>query len=104
MNDNGYEIVEMSLPAVITVIKEINNPRLPSIKGVMRARQATVHIWNAADVNADKALCGLNGSPTQVVETFVPAHDVTAEMIQGDADQQAKKLVDKLLSIKFPIF
>jgi len=99
MIDNGYEIVEMSLPAVITVIKEINNPRLPSIKGVMRARQATVNVWNAADVNADKDLCGLNGSPTQVVETFVPTHEVNAEIFRGDTGQQAKKLVDKLLSI-----
>jgi len=104
MNDDGYEIVEMSLPAVITVIKEINHPRLPSIKGIMRAKQVPVHVWNALDVNADKALCGLNGSPTQVVETFVPTHDVNAEMIQGNAGQQAKKLVDKLLSMQLPIF
>ena len=103
MNDDGYEIIEMSLPAVITVTKEINTPRLPSIKGIMKAKQAAVSVWNAADINAEKCLCGLNGSPTQVVKTFVPTHDVNAEMIQGDAGQQAKTLADKLLFMRLPI-
>jgi electron transfer flavoprotein beta subunit len=104
MNEDGYEIVEMSLPAVITVVKEINEPRISSIKGIMRAKRATIHVWNAEDIDADKSLCGLKGSPTQVVETFIPVHDVNAEMIQGDTDQQANKLVDKLLSMQLPIF
>ena len=70
----------------------------------MRAKQATIHVWNAEDINANKSLCGFSGSPTQVVETFVPILDVNAEMIQGDTDQQAKKLVDKLLSMQLTMF
>ncbi|MCC8123380.1 MAG: electron transfer flavoprotein subunit beta/FixA family protein [Oscillospiraceae bacterium] len=104
MKDDGYEIVEMPLPAVITVVKEINEPRLSTIKGIMRAKQATIHVWNANDIDADKSLCGLSGSPTQVVKTFMPVLHINAEMIKGDADQQAKKLVDKLLSVQPPIF
>lgn len=103
MTEDGYEVIEMPLPAVITVVKEINEPRLPSIKGMMRAKKTVVNVWTADDINADKNLCGLKGSPTQVVKTFVPVHDVKSEMIEGDAGEQAKKLADKLMAMQFPV-
>ncbi len=101
LTDDGYEVIEMPLPALITVVKEINEPRLPSIKGMMRAKKAVVKVWNADDINADKNLCGLKGSPTQVVKTFTPVHDIKNEFIEGSADEQARKLADKLLSLQF---
>lgn len=101
MTDDGYEVVEMTLPAVITVVKEINEPRLPSIKGMMRAKKAVVNVWTADDVGADKALCGLDGSPTQVVKTFVPVHNVNSEMIEGEPNEQAKRLADILMKMQF---
>ncbi len=103
MTDDGYEVIEMPLPAVLTVVKEINEPRLPSLKGMMRSKKAEIPVWGAADVEADPELCGLKGSPTQVVETFVPVHDVNSEMIEGEPAEQAKKLADKLLSIHFQV-
>jgi len=101
MTDDGYEVIEMTLPAVITVVKEINEPRLPSMKGMMRAKKAVVQVWTADDVGADKALCGLDGSPTQVVKTFVPVHNVNSEMIEGEPNEQAKRLADVLMSMQF---
>jgi len=101
MTEDGYEVIEMPLPAVITVVKEINEPRLPSIKGMMRAKKMVVNVWTADDINADINLCGLKGSPTQVVKTFVPVHDIQSEMIEGSADEQAKKLADKILSMQY---
>ena len=83
MTEDGYEVVEMPLPAVITVVKEINEPRLPSLKNMIRAKKAVVNVWTADDIGADKNLCGLKGSPTQVVRTFVPVHDISSEMITG---------------------
>lgn len=103
MTDEGYDVVEMTLPAVITVVKEINEPRLPSIKNMMRAKKATVAVWTAADVGADPDKCGLKGSPTWVVKTFVPSHDVDSEMIEGTPEEQAKKLADKLSGIHFNV-
>lgn len=100
MTDDGYEVVEVTLPAVITVVKEINEPRLPSIKGMMRSKKAVVAVWTADDVGADKELCGLKGSPTQVVSTFVPVHEVKSEMIEGDPESQAKSLADKLAAMQ----
>lgn len=101
LTDDGYEVVEVQLPAVITVVKEINEPRLPSLKGMMRAKKASIPIWTAADINADINLCGLKGSPTQVVKTFVPVHDIESELIVGEPSEQAEKLADKLLSMQF---
>lgn len=101
MTEDGYDIIEMPLPAVITVVKEINEPRLPSLKGMMRAKRAVVTVLTAKDIGADSDLCGLKGSPTQVVKTFVPVHDVQSEMIEGEPEEQAKKLVKKLLSMQF---
>ena len=103
LTEDGYEVIEMPLPALITVVKEINEPRLPSMKGMMRAKKATVAIWTADDINADKDLVGLKGSPTQVVSTFIPQHNVNSEMIDGKPEEQAKKLVDKFLSMQFNI-
>ena len=103
MTEDGYEVVEMPLPAVITVVKEINEPRLPSLKNKMRAKKALVNVWTVDDIGADKNLCGLKGSPTQVVRTIVPVHDINSEMITGDAGEQARKLADKLLTMQFPV-
>jgi electron transfer flavoprotein beta subunit len=101
MTDDGYEVIEMPLPAVITVVKEINEPRLPSIKGMMRAKKAVVTVWTADDISANKEQCGLKGSPTQVVRTFIPVHDKKSEMIEGEPPEQAGTLVNKLLSMQF---
>jgi electron transfer flavoprotein beta subunit len=101
LTDDGYEVVEMSLPALITVVKEINEPRLPSLKGMMRAKKAVINTWNAEDINADKDLCGLKGSPTQVIKTFTPIHDIKSEILEGKPEEQARKLADGLLSMKF---
>jgi electron transfer flavoprotein beta subunit len=101
LTEDGFEVIEMPLPAVITVVKEINEPRLPSIKGMMRAKKAVINVWTADDIGADKDLCGLKGSPTQVVKTFVPVHDIQSEMLEGKPDEQAKKLCEKLLSMQF---
>lgn len=101
MTEDGYEVIEMTLPAVITVVKEINEPRLPSLKGMMRAKKAVVNVWTADDIGADKELCGLKGSPTQVITTFVPVHDVQSEMIEGEPTDQAKRLAEKLLTMQF---
>lgn len=103
LTDDGYEVIEMPLPAVITVVKEINEPRLPSIKSMMRAKKAVINVWTADDIGADKNQCGLKGSPTQVVKTFVPVHDIQSEMIVGEPAEQASKLADKLMHMQFKV-
>lgn len=101
LTEDGYELIEMPLPALITVVKEINEPRLPSLKGMMRAKRASIPVWTAKDIGANEDLCGLKGSPTQVVSTFVPVHNVQSEIIQGTPEEQAKTLMDRLTTKQF---
>jgi electron transfer flavoprotein beta subunit len=94
--DEGYDVVETTLPALITVVKEINEPRVPSLKGKMKARNLAVTAWSAKDVAADADKCGLKGSPTKVVRIFPPAPRGRREMLAGTLEEQAAAVVQKL--------
>lgn len=94
--DEGYDVVETSLPALITVVKEINEPRMPSLKGKMKAKNLKVAPWTAADINADPDKIGLKGSPTQVVRIFPPAPRGNREMLSGSIEEQAAAVAKKL--------
>ncbi len=94
--DEGYDVVETSLPAVITVVKEINTPRLPSLKGKMKAKSLKVTTWSAKDVGADENKIGLKGSPTQVVRIFPPAPRGGREMLSGSIEDQVAAVAKKL--------
>jgi len=94
--EDGYEIVETPLPCVITVVKEINSPRLPSLKGKMRAKNATIVKWGLKDIGCDLHSVGLEGSPTRVVKIFTPPPRKSGEILQGEVSDISKKLVDLL--------
>lgn len=91
--DEGDETVCVPQPAVITVSKDIAQLRMPSIAGLKRAERAEVRVLSAADVGADPTRCGLAGSPTQVVRSFVPERNNTCECIDGTVVEQAAALV-----------
>lgn len=82
----------LEMPCAMTTAKEIGQLRMPSIAGIRAAEEADVRVVSAADVNADPARCGLAGSPTQVVRSFVPDRDQTCEAVDGTASEQAAKL------------
>lgn len=92
--DEGIETVEVPLPAVITVAKDIVQPRMPSIAGVLAARAAVVEVRGAADVGADTARTGLTGSPTQVVRSFVPERSGACETLAGTLAEQAARVAE----------
>lgn len=91
--DAGIELVEVPLPAVLTVAKDIAQPRMPSIAGVRAAAGAPVAVLSAARVQADPARSGLAGSPTQVVRSFVPERSDTCEVLEGSVPQQAARII-----------
>ena len=96
MTEEGYDIVETPLPCVFTVVKEINTPRLPSLRGMMRAKSAKIIKWTAEDIEADPKLLGLDGSPTRVVRIFTPAPRKGGEILAGEASDVAKELAELL--------
>jgi electron transfer flavoprotein alpha/beta subunit len=94
--DEGYDVVETSLPALITVVKEINEPRFPSLKGKMKAKNLKVTAWTAADIGSDENKIGLRGSPTQVVRIFPPTPRGQREILSGTVEEQVATLAKKL--------
>jgi len=94
--EDGYDRVEIKLPAVISVVKEINSPRLPSLRGKKNAKSVELTVWNCADLGLDEKATGLNGSPTQVMSIFSPQHDKKVEKFEG-ASEDAVELIAKRL-------
>jgi electron transfer flavoprotein beta subunit len=96
LTDDGTETVWVQLPAVITVVKTINTPRLPSISGLRKAQNAQVMAWGAADVSVDEEDIGIKGSATWVIKTFIPSFLTECKMLEGSAQGQARALVSEL--------
>lgn len=96
MTEEGYEIIKTPLPALFSVVKGINEPRLSSLKGKMRAKKAEIKLWKAQDLDLDSARIGLSGSPTQVVKIFAPQQRSGGQILTGETDEAVEKLVDLL--------
>jgi electron transfer flavoprotein beta subunit len=96
MTEEGYDIIETPLPALFTVVKEINEPRLPSLRGMMRSKQAKIIHWTQKDLNLDEQKTGLAGSPTQVVKIFTPPPRIGGVMLEGETQEIAEKLATLL--------
>jgi len=99
MMEEGYDVVETPLPCLFTVVKEINSPRLPSLKGMMRAKSAKILKWTADDIKADPKSIGLDGSPTRVVKIFTPPPRKGGEMLKGDTADLAREVVELLKDV-----
>ncbi|MFC2006826.1 electron transfer flavoprotein subunit beta/FixA family protein [Chloroflexota bacterium] len=98
MVEEGYEVIETPLPAVINVAKEINIPRLPSLRGLAKAKSATIPIWTAQELNVDKDRVGLAGSATSVIRIFSPerVRQNQPEILQGTLENQVASLLNNL--------
>lgn len=95
--EGGYERVELALPAVLTVVKEVSDPRLPTLAGKLRAKEVDVPVWSAAEMGVDPEKVGLAGSPTRVVKIFRPKVLRECEMLFArDADGIARA-VDRVM-------
>lgn len=94
--EDGYDVVELNLPAVVSVVKEIAEPRLPSLKGKMAAKKKAITTWSAADLGLDGSEIGAN-SKTVTLKVSLPPARQKGEMIEGETPQEiAEKLFNKL--------
>jgi electron transfer flavoprotein beta subunit len=94
--ENGTEAIDTPLPCVLTVVKELNEPRLPSLKGKLAAKKATLTHWKAADLNCDPKQLGLDGSPTKVVRIFTPPPRQGGQVFTGEPADIVPQVVAKL--------
>jgi len=98
--DEGYDIVESGLPVLLTAVKELNQPRMPSLKGKMAAKKAEIKKMGKAEIEADENNLGLKGSPTQVKNIFAPQIKAERKMIEGAPEEQVDALITELRNIK----
>jgi electron transfer flavoprotein beta subunit len=97
MHEDGYDVCEMGLPAVMTVVKDINIPRVPTLKGRLAAEKMEIPVWRPQDIGADVEKIGLGGSPTRVVKTQPPApRQTSTKRIEGSAQECARDLIREL--------
>lgn len=90
----GHEDLRVPLPALITVTRELNLPRLPSLAGIRRSLTAPCPVVGVEQLEVDPARVGLNGSPTQVVRTFVPQRARESVSLTGSAEEQAAAILE----------
>lgn len=94
--EEGHDVVELTLPAVISVVKEINEPRLPSLKGKMAARKKEIVRWSASDLGLDGTGVG-SDSGTRTLKVAPPPPRPRGDIIEGETPEEiADKLFDKL--------
>jgi electron transfer flavoprotein beta subunit len=93
--EEGRQVVTSQLPAVISVLKDINEPRYPSFIGIRKASKANIPVWSAADLGVTPP-----ARKTSATYKGLPARNVQTEIIEGDPQTQAAKLVEKLLEEK----
>lgn len=94
--EDRYETFEINLPAAISVVKDINTPRVPSLRGKMKAKSVEIPVWDANQLEADEDEVGLSGSYTQVVKIFTPKIKHEIKMIEGSPGEQVEKLYKEL--------
>ena len=97
--EEGYELLELQLPSLITVVKEINEPRLPSLRGKMAARKAEIVTWSNKDLEIEENQIGLNGSPTQVVKIFTPLSKESGKIFEGESEEVIGDLAKEIKDI-----
>ncbi len=96
--ETGYEVYRSPLPALLTVVKEISDPRLPTLRGKKRAKTIQAPMWDNVALELDDQLIGLNGSPTRVVKIFRPKIARQGETFVVKSEADAIVAADKIVA------
>lgn len=98
---DGYDVIEVSLPAVATISNEVGEPRYPTIKGIMGAKRKEPIVWTPADIDADASRLGAAGRKSKLVKLFQPVKEGACQIIEGDSPEEAAvSLALKLREVK----
>jgi electron transfer flavoprotein beta subunit len=95
--EGGYEQLEVQLPAVLTVVKEIAAPRLPTLRGKQRARKIHIPVWKPQNLNINPQKIGLDGSPTRVAKIFRPKISRKCEKLAASSDDAVAAAADRFV-------
>jgi len=89
ITDDGYEVIEASMPVLITVSNEIGGLRYPTIRGIMATKEIVPVIWKPADIGLEAYQVGAAGRHTRLVKLFQPVHDGNCEFTDGESPEEA---------------
>ena len=95
---DGREVLAVELPAVVTVVKEIGDPRLPTLRGKQKAKRAELPVYRPADLDVEAEKLGLGGSPTRVVKIFRPTVARECEKLAAADEASAHQAVDRVVA------
>jgi electron transfer flavoprotein beta subunit len=98
---DGFELIEVGLPAVITLSNEHATPRYPNVKGIMTAKRKEPIVWKPADIGADTTKIGASGRRSRIVKLFQPVRESKCEVVTGETPEEAAaKLAQRLREAK----
>jgi len=86
---DGYQVVEVSLPALITVSNELGEPRYATIKGIMAAKRKEPIVWEPADIGVEPSQIGAAGRRTKMLKLFQPVREGACEIVEGESPEEA---------------
>lgn len=93
MVEIGIEVIEIRLPAMLTVLKDINLPRMPSFKLKREAKKTAIPLWGIGELGLSEDEVGLKGSPTTVMKTFTAQPRSNCHMLTGDSEEMIQSLL-----------
>jgi electron transfer flavoprotein beta subunit len=94
--EDGYRLVQVKLPAVFTVTRELNTPRTLSFSGIVKARKKEITQWGIHDLGVPEQSVGLEGSPTIVSNMTTMDSKREVEIITGTREEKAERLIQQL--------
>ena len=89
MIEDGYQVVEVPLPAVLSVSSEIGEPRYPPLRGIMMAGRTQIPVWTAADLGIDPSSVGQAGRKARLRRLYVESREAQVELIEADSPVEA---------------
>ena len=95
--EDGHEVLEVEMPAVLTVIKEIGVPRLPTLRGKQKSRSVEIETISAEDRDFIETKLGLKGSPTRVVKIFRPKVARECELLTVEGEQSLQAAAERVV-------
>ncbi|MFR1802279.1 MAG: electron transfer flavoprotein subunit beta [Faecalispora jeddahensis] len=94
--ENGYELIRVKTPVLLTAVKELNQPRYMNVKGIYDAYKKKIPVWGIDDIPVEKEIVGLKASPTKVFRSFTPAPKGKGVMLEGPAREKVANLINNL--------
>jgi electron transfer flavoprotein beta subunit len=98
---DGYQVIEVNLPALITISNELGEPRYATLKGIMAAAKKQPTVWKPADIGVEPSKIGAAGRKTKLLKLFQPVREGKCELVTADSPAESgTKLADKLRETK----